>query len=108
MTKGPWIVDVTETGIYLVDGNEEDVAEFWHSGRHGNSVSEQQAIEHATLCAAAPKLLEALEKLVTDTSAMMEVYEPGIGDSVGHTNYAWVLNRLDAARAAIVAAGETP
>lgn len=61
--RTPWTVDIWQNGIVMSDGQNEDVAEFYYDEKHGVSTGREEAISRATLCAAAPEMLEALEEI---------------------------------------------
>lgn len=101
MIRPPWTVDIWQNGIVMSDGQNEDVAEFYYDEKHGVSITREEAISHATLCAAALGLLEALE-IAEDVLARFP-YSSEIWPNGRHPN-----TGMQKIRAAIAAARAVP
>ena len=59
-TPGPWITERCDTGIEILNTEQESVAVACHFGNPYSSIREEA---NAKLIAAAPDLLKALEKM---------------------------------------------
>lgn len=65
-TPGPWVVDERE---YVIDKEGKCVAAF------GGIIADHEDEANATICAAAPDLLQALVDIVTSTTAFHSALE---------------------------------
>lgn len=60
-TPGPWTLGVWGRHIFVAGGpNNDDIAEFNHSGEHTVKISREEAIANGALFFAAPDMLAAL------------------------------------------------
>jgi hypothetical protein len=65
-TPAPWTVTVWDQTVFIHGGpDNDDIADFSFADQHTVSISKDEAIANATLCAAAHDLLEACNALVT-------------------------------------------
>jgi hypothetical protein len=90
-TSAPWTVTVWDQTVFIHGGpDNDDIADFSFADQHTVSISKDEAIANATLCAAAPDLLEALKALVMQRDAHF------------HTEAAWNDARAAVAKATTV------
>ena len=73
-TPGPW--KVSTGSVYVDDGSDYPVTRIAYMDRDGHDIRPVERDANARLIAAAPELLEALEKLVR-RSDNGDIIEPG-------------------------------
>jgi hypothetical protein len=67
-TPPPWTVTVWDQTVFIHGGpDNDDIADFSFADQHTVSISKDEAIANATLCAAAHDLLAALKLLLRET-----------------------------------------
>lgn len=72
-TPGPWTAERCDTGMEILDMNQESVAVACHYGDPYSSIREEA---NAKLIAAAPELLEALEEILSAWEKLPEGHYP--------------------------------
>jgi hypothetical protein len=67
-TPAPWIAIVWEETVFVGGPDDDEIAEFSFADEvlQDSYISKDEAIANATLCAAAPDLLAALQALLPD------------------------------------------
>jgi hypothetical protein len=65
-TPGPWTVIVWDQTVFIYGGpDNDDIADFSFADQHTVSISKDEAIANATLCAAAHDLLAASQAAIS-------------------------------------------
>jgi len=101
-TPGPWAI-----GGELISHNDIEIATVMHcyADKTGKPINRNSPVlgaadANARLIAAAPELLEGLEKLLQGSCSIVAHYHPGVNSIIGKPVY----DGIDKARAAIARA----
>jgi hypothetical protein len=98
-TPGPWSYGGKSETWYRVEAPPPADRE-WAADHVCNAFSEADAV----LIAAAPELLDALDRLTGEVAACWGMDEVALRHELGNTNYSVVADRIEAARTAIAKA----